>query len=372
MRKGILALEGLEEEIAVAPETEIRADLAEAEMVGAEAEMQSDQIAEATEISGSLDQLGDQLQISVQTGEGASEETLKSMEVAVEHFCKRLGYGKKVMPSLEGFVCKETQLAKTQLALENIAALNKQLGQSIQVSQEGFMDTIKHRVSRLFATQDKMAKRLESVSTGFDAKTAVEKEMVNPPWGKLLSDGKSHVNGADAVKTLAEHAKNFTSTKLIDGLHKINESLDKAITAMGKSTFIADDKMVARINAELAVIIQITEKITEEDSAKGKAQNATFTPLTAADKNKLVSLLSTLLVNKKMSEAIDDVEKTMFSFARSSAPNLRLAGWEASDVKATQACMEMGWKSLNAGCDIVNHNVVLCHAVMAYIEASAK
>ena len=88
-----------------------------------EVEDYSEGIDTSIDAAGELDEVHDQLAESVENGEGASEETAKMTEIAVEAICAKVGiyFDKgRVVPAMESFGSANSRLHATKLAMEGI------------------------------------------------------------------------------------------------------------------------------------------------------------------------------------------------------------------------------------------------------------
>lgn len=136
MRKGIMALEGLEEvstgsdvDFADAPEN----DMLDMNESAGELEKLDADIDEAASTAETLDTMADSLKTSAENG-GMGEDEARAIEVAVEHMLSRVGFPKsraRVMPSMEAFGSKSSKVRATMEAFETVKKYGKQLWDGI-------------------------------------------------------------------------------------------------------------------------------------------------------------------------------------------------------------------------------------------------
>lgn len=169
MRKGIMALEGLEEvgieeapvvDFVDAPENDTL------EMNETQNDMDSldDQSSEAADTVETLDKMYDALGESAQDG-GMSEPEAKAVEIAVEHLRARVGFSSrsKTMPAMENFADKTTRVRATKLAMESIAETRDKIVAGIISAFETVKAWAKKHYEQMQAAVGKYAQRAESL-----------------------------------------------------------------------------------------------------------------------------------------------------------------------------------------------------------------
>ena len=269
MRKGIIALEDdafIESEVPEAQaDVELERDMAVSEGDSTEIESAGDQLAEAEGIQDTVDTMADQVEAKVDSGEGITEETAQALEVAVEHFCKRLGYSKQVVPSMEGFKDAVGRLEQSRIALENLQELNAKLTKNISIAQEGFFARIGNAFVRLFTTTNKMLRTLEASRN----LVASEEHLIkDPAWGRIFfSTKKFSLTGEDVI-SLMEDINDLNHNRIIPLTKRITELFSEAIAQVNRSTYIANDDAVRKINLMIndsyALRKEVEEMVTVE------------------------------------------------------------------------------------------------------------
>ena len=197
MRKGIMALEGMEELVEDAPAgdaTEFvdapEGDLAEMTKAVGEVESLDADIDESADTSETLEVMGDSLEQSAAEG-GMSEPEARAVEVAVEHFRNRLGFPKRqVMPAMESFSNKSRRVAVTLEAAASIKDIAKKVWEGIINAFNQAIAWIKKVWEHMTDATKKYASRAEAMIKAAKAKVAT----------KAPADAKVSVSGV--IKTL--------------------------------------------------------------------------------------------------------------------------------------------------------------------------
>lgn len=388
-RKGIMSLEGLEAEVpetevpeveetteAVAdhdPEALVENELIELEVAEDDIEEIEEAIDEGEAVAVTVDGIAEQLELTAaEGGEGVSEPVAEALAAATEHFQSRLGYtGKPVMPAMESF--SANRLDATKLAIEQHKQLSAGIHKSLEVAQEGLLDRIKNKWAMIFSTEEKLTARLAEVSKTYDAGTVKTEPLVNPAWGKALNhEGKAEITPADIMADLAKFQTQFSGDGVATTLEMVAHGINGVTTAIGKSSFIANDAAVAEINkGHLAIMNLIAAAEKEfEVTAKGKT-NATFTPVDAATKKKMVTALQDVLANKKLDAALDKLDTALMGWYHADANALRLAGDAADDLAAASAAVKSADDLYSKATALASRQLNLCHGVISYIADSA-
>jgi hypothetical protein len=247
MKRGIMALEeqdpGTPSDAEVTPMSddavETQAELVEKDEEGVEAVI--DQVEEADKIGQAVDTYTEQLS----GAEPVGEETVKAIEVAVEHFRVRLGYSKRVIPAMEAF--KADPMAAQKLALENLKELRVKLDSSIQVAQEGLGKRIVNAVERAFTSSNRVGKKAGEYATRIANNGTKDEEFPDAAWARVFAaTGKQKIDGGDVLKMIKQYEG---YRKVLTPLVKEGTELLHALgLAISKSTFIAKDEEVAKIN----------------------------------------------------------------------------------------------------------------------------
>lgn len=252
MRKGIMALEGLEEVIgeevpagdagegagageagaagegdeAARREEANRAeveevtsfvdapegDLADAAAAGSEVEAVGDSISEAEATEETLDNIGDAVEESIEEG-GLSEPAARAVEIAVEHLRTQVGFpkGRKFMPALEGFNDSKSRVATTKLALEGIRDTAKKVGTAIINAFNQAVEWITKFFEHLLDGAKGLAARAEALAAkagsvqGKQAGAGVNVSASG--FGKVLAVNGSFVEGTAFVSKFSEALK---------------------------------------------------------------------------------------------------------------------------------------------------------------------
>ena len=269
MAKGIIAFE--EEALPTAPteenqiDAEAAANEAQTAVDNAGIAEDKDRISEAVGVQDAVSKIATQVDNSITAGTGISDQTAAILEVSVEHFCKRLGYSKQVVPSMEGFKDAVGRLEQSRIALENLQELNAKLTKNISIAQEGFFARIGNAFVRLFTTTNKMLRTLEASRN----LVASEEHLIkDPAWGRIFfSTKKFSLTGEDVI-SLMEDINDLNHNRIIPLTKRITELFSEAIAQVNRSTYIANDDAVRKINLMIndsyALRKEVEEMVTVE------------------------------------------------------------------------------------------------------------
>ena len=175
-----------------------------------------------------------------------SEETLKAIEVAVEHFRVRLGYPKRVFPAMEAFATRPD--AVRERALKNVQLLNRALKAELVVAEEGFIDRAINAIGRAFQTHMSLAKHIDASAVKIGAHGVNGKEFDDAAWARVFAaSGKTEVSAGDIAGGLHKYNAEFHAKAMPILLHASRQISEVAL-AMSKSSFIAKGEEVEKIH----------------------------------------------------------------------------------------------------------------------------
>lgn len=346
MKKAIMALEELnddvtppvEEPVEVASDEAVEADAEAGLREGAEIDADVDQVEEAEGIDAVLDTYEDTLEAP----EALPEQTVDAVEVAVEHFCTRLGYAKKVVPAFEGFA--GSPLDRQKEALANIQALRTQLHRNITIAQEGLMARLGNALQRAFTSMDSLDKKLGAVMGEIKSKGTKETGFEDAAWGRIFAaSGKHQVGAADVERVLSHYTQEYRS-KIISALKEGAELCDSMESALQKSWLVAKDTEVSKIKAMREQAAGLADKLGDYKHAGSRKAEVNMSALSANDAQKLGAAAQHVLQDKELRDAAATFKKRYEHLVDRffKEANLRLVGDHASDVKAVRSVFDSG------------------------------
>lgn len=309
--------------------------------------------------------------------EGLTPAAADALRIVTEHFQKRLGdtNTKRVFPAMENFGGKKTKAEGARMALAHNRKFALEARRAVNIAQEGLFDKIKNGWDLFWTNESKLLGRFHEVSGAYDKGTPTDQPITKPAWGKALNiNHKPNVTGADVVTVLGMLDKGLDSDKLAAAMTKGAGYLTQITASLRKSTFVANDEATAGISALQGEMDELASSVTEEFPAVAKGKDADFEPLKPEDKAKVAKLVETLLTNKKLKQAFDQLEAAYVGFAREyyDGAQTRLRGAYAADMKAAENASrmigDMGYKGLM----LMKTNVRVCHATLAYMAASVR
>lgn len=379
MKKGIMALEGLDQdtdEVADTGET-VPAEALELAEVSNEVEVQSAQIEEASDAIDTIQGFIEILQAKVEPEapaaepEGVDETTAEVLDKAMESLYIRLGFTKKPsFPALESFTTKESKLQASKLALESMRLTKSKIENQITIAQEGLFGKVKNKFELLFTNADKLSKSLSEASAAFDASGPKENLIVNPDFAKAFGEFKGElVTGKEVVAKVVDFEKQFNGEKIAKTMADLGKLVDSVFSTLKKTNIFSHNEETAKDIAAFKIEIQ---KVTSAFLSEYEVPNSVktkhnFVALTKEDKEKIVKTLKASLSNKKLEE---ELRKTWyqtvntffespqaFSEIRDNSINARRALDPAMDVMMIIS-------------DMISTNLKLAQAARLYIVAS--
>jgi hypothetical protein len=424
MRKGIMALENLEEVAVVeAPQvdvTDVEQKVEEIEALDVAIDQEADQYEEGAAIAESVDALADNVEKKIESGEAVSENEAELIGIAVENFCKRLDYKKKIMPAMEGFADKDKSLGQSKVALENLNQLSVRLNAQLVIAQEGIFESISKSVEMLFETEDKVLQKLQNASAAYDGKTLKTEPIENPFWGKYLKSDAAVFTGKSALATLAIIEKASSNADVKTSVEELTKCLEKLTKEVKGNWFVSNKFDIERIESIQEKVFEETKNLDELIQSFSKSKAISFEPISAAEKNKLVAAIKAVLADKSLTETLKKAFSKNSRFHLWSAwnKNLRLkntfsglvggvvgagagalvgravgpltsivghaAGsnvgakvglyadaFSAEDIKKANKAAAQAVKALNSIQAIVSVKIKVCSALVSYIESSA-
>jgi len=302
-RIAIMALEGIEEP-SEDVSAEVNSSIGEIDSLNADIDQNANQVDEAADVQESASKIAGKLGEAVKTGEGISDKEAELVDVAIEHFCKRIGYKRQVMPSMEGFANKSTRLDRTKLALENLQEMQVRLNSVISIAQEGIIDSINTSIAMIFTTDKKVLDRLQKVSADYDSKTVKTEPIVNPTWGRYIKSTNAECNGAEVIKYLNVVDK-ASSVEVKDILNRLSSCLDGITNEVKDTWFVSNKKNIEQIEKLHSEIIDASNGLSDlVEGASAATKSKTFIPITAKEKSTITTLIQKVLEDNSLKEAL--------------------------------------------------------------------
>jgi hypothetical protein len=247
-------LEAAPAEVVPAAELEVEQGVGEVVENAGEVDELATAVEEAVEDVESLTDIQDVMAGSVEGGEGLSEDAAEIAEVAVEAICARLGIrGKSNIPALESFGSKNSRVAATRIAIENIGDTIKRVWEAIKKTFLTIIQKVKDFFFNFFNNIEKiekLAKELKSKVDALDSQAKAKEDNIKSSGiASSVTDGKD-ANYTTAVKMLDMHTRFSNSFKagvnMFAGVSAAVFSNAKQLTDAKNS-----DKAVNNIKAEL-------------------------------------------------------------------------------------------------------------------------
>jgi hypothetical protein len=406
-------------EVVPAAELEVEQGATETEQAAGEVEDLTAAIEDAVEDAGTLGEIQDTMADTVTDGEGMSEDAAQIAEVAVEAICARLGIRSKTstIPAMESFGSKNSRLAATRIAVENVGEKLKTLWEAVKKAFATVWQKIKDFFAKFFSNTEKvkkLAKELkDQVSSKKDAKPKEAQIDVGSAAKAIQKDGKFDPSTVEAVMT--NHAN------LTNGINKSFELLRDVVgaaDAIAKGAEGGEDKIgkaleqfaktvTAPLNPEVTengdtmtlkvgpfvnnnfISLEITRganygaKLENTEGGK-KLESTKIAPLTLDGVSKacdlVVSLMDDTEAYKKNQSKVDALNKSFIDLANAAinfAGKAASASEENADVKKALDKVRVFVSQLNSVSSRITvmipaGNVRAGKAVLAIASASLK
>lgn len=261
----VASLENLDEvvpgdtELVPATAAEVEASTGDVNNQEQEIEQLAVSVEEAIADETALTDVADNMQESVDTGEGMSEEHADMAEIAVESICQRLGFSREqhgsVLPSMESFKSKGSRLSATKIALEGVMDRLKTAGKGIVEWLKQLWEKVKSFVAGLLNHRgmlDKHLKSLKEQAAKLDAGLKKKEEKLKiGAAGSLTVDGKADAATAATV------------------LKETSQLLDNSVFAVAKITDIKGTDVKVAAATIKSVLSKGLTKVTVEKGAEG-------------------------------------------------------------------------------------------------------
>lgn len=406
-------------EVVPAAELEVEQGAVETAQAADEVEDLTAAIEDAVEDAGTLGEIQEAMAGTVEEGEGMSEDAAEIAEVAVEAICARLGIRSKTstIPALESFGSKNTRIAATRIAVENLGEKLKALWEAVKKAFATVWQKIKDFFAKFFSNAEKvkkLAKELkDQVASKKDAKAKEAEIDVGSAAKAIQKDGKFDPSTVQAV--LQNHAgltnginKSFELLRDVigaadsiakgtaDGEDKIGKALEqfaKTVTApLSPEVTENGDTLTMKIGPFVNnnfISLEITRgaeygaKLENTEGSK-KMESTKIAPLTLDGVTKacdaVISLMDDTEAYKKNQSKVDAVNKSFIDLANAAinfAGKAAAASEENAEVKKALGKVRVFVSQLNSVSSrltvmIPAGNVRAGKAVLAIASASLK
>jgi hypothetical protein len=296
-------------------------------------------------------------------------EVVQIAQEQIAYFIKRTGFKMTGLnQSMESYTADKKQELVKQMSLAT-----EQLDKSISIAQEGIIDRIKNRFSLMFSSAKKLRKELSQVASAYDANGVRQDVIKDPAFARVLNPKEETLVKPSTVIGLADNIlKVSNDDKIVKTIVQITRILEQVTLAITKSTFIAKDSQVEKLEAIEGEIFDLYEEIKGFINIGDKKSSADIEPLQPADKKKIESLVADLLdigdferVEKDLSDAVWGLY-TVFENEKQT----RLIAFMAADLRAANRINDIGYKTYNAIDKIMSLRFEVAHACVKYIKAS--
>ena len=181
-------------------EAEVASALNETTGEAAEIENDADMVTDAADDANAVGDIRDEMQESVDSGEGLDETAAEIAEVAIEAYARRLGYGARgrILPAKESFGGRSSRIQATRLAIEKADNIFKRAWDAIVSTVKKIFKKIVEWFRKLFDNTGKLKKAAGKMKVDYGEK------LVKPAFESSIAKNISFKPGELEVKQIIE------------------------------------------------------------------------------------------------------------------------------------------------------------------------
>lgn len=261
---------------------------------------------------------------------------------------------------------KEALVKQLRIAAES-------LDKGVSVAQEGIIDRIKNKFSLLFTTNKKLKKGLQEVSSKYDSAGAKTETIKDPAFARVLNPkGEAQITGSSVIVLAGEISKMVKDPVIEKVVVRLSNILDKVTVALNKSTFIADDNEVKKINDLFDEVEDMYSEVREKITVDGKKESADAVPLESNDKKKVTAIVEDLLDTGAYDKIEGELNKSWYGFINVylEKQRTRFIGFNAADMRAASELINKAGAVMGRIEKLMSIRFEVAHACVKYIKAS--
>ena len=245
-------------------EAEVASALNETTGEAAEIENDADMVTDAADDASAVGDIRDEMQESVDSGEGLDETAAEIAEVAIEAYARRLGYGARgrILPAKESFGGRSSRIQATRLAIEKADNIFKRAWDAIVSTVKKIFKKIVEWFRKLFDNTGKLKKAASKMKVDYGDK------LVKPAFESSIAKNISKEPGELNVGTIIK-AVDETNDFIQKDLGDINSGI-KTILKKAKDQAKAYKKAGNKKNDKNEIRAFIKEIIDDVKASLGK------------------------------------------------------------------------------------------------------
>lgn len=294
----------------VQPQTEEQLEQGISELESADEQVEAgvEEVSEVTDIQETVGEIGESVAEDIEASGEISPETAKVVEIATEHFAKRLGVKGKALPSLEGFKDSTDKAADSKKALKSLVALEAAIEDGLVLAEEGLIDDIKGALSVLGQTEDNALATLDHIKNKGDFSD--RKEFSNATWSNYIPSEGQELDGAAVIAILEKTLKASRSAEVSKMAADLITSLTKLTKEVRNNWFTSNKYDIERIQEIGQKANEVAAALKEElGTASGKKTSKSFVSPDKKQADKIVSLVKELIQENSLENITDTLGK---------------------------------------------------------------
>jgi len=317
---------------------------------------------------------------TIESDQGMDVVSSEIVAAALEHFYQRNGFTSSFInkASLESFIDNKNNLEATRFALEELKIFNSKLSNGLNIAQEGLLARAVNTFKLIFTSEKKINEKLQQAISDAETKGTKTGIIKTPGWGRSFSViNKTHLTQSDVISYLDRFCKLTKSTELYKLLDDYISILNEIKSEVSKSGIIAKDECVEKINKLNDKVSSFTKKsydLMAKHEVKNAKNDPSFNCLDADGVKKVGKLANDILNNKDLDRKAEDILNSCYSAENSilSDAQIRLRGYNASDIKAAYALINRMMPAIDELFTIMYSSNRICFSCVNYIKASTN
>ena len=193
-------------------------------------------IEEAQDVGDAVSEIAEHVETAQETEGGLSEAEAETINIAVEHLCRSIGYRRKAMPSLESHYSDKK---RASVALEGLGEIVSSIWEAIKAAFKKVGEAISSLFNSIFKNKKAVQEKAKTVSTEskslitvVQSKPKVSTAVVALKTATTVADYKDVVEAAAEKEALVGHLADVSLVKYFrtpdgNGVYESDKILDR-------------------------------------------------------------------------------------------------------------------------------------------------
>ena len=294
--------------------------------------------------------------------------TASVVNVSVESICRRAGI-KNIYS-----ISKESRGNIKQDSVKQLTSLKTNLNNHLDKAQEGFIDNIKYKWSKLNTTTQKTMQLLHQFSAIYDSKTVKTDILKKPSFSKVINtQHKALLKSHDVAESLEKYYQLRNNASIKKVLEDMSDLMNDAAKEIDKNTLYANKENIDNLMDSLnTATVKLAELVTLYTPLNTNI--ADVEPLQKHDKDNMFNLVKRNLTSNELegeyNKAINNIDNLFGVIWRNS--NTRIMQDFAKDINLGRRIGVFGRAVINKVTNLFYTDLYIAHAATTYIKESVK